>query len=54
MSTPTERMHWRDRLALRFVAWLAATLMTDAIGDERREEFGSLRTSLHMDGMYGD
>lgn len=39
---------WRDRLALRIIAWLAAVLMTDAIDAEHRVDFKTIRTSLHL------
>lgn len=45
-------IHWRDRLALRIMAWIAAVLMTDAIAGDEREEFDALCTSIHVESRW--
>lgn len=41
-------LHWRDRLALQIMAWIAAVLFTEAIPRKERAELDAMRTTLHV------
>lgn len=44
-------LHWRDRLALRMVLWVAVVLFNkDFLSKEEQKEIGHIRTALNVYG----
>lgn len=47
----TVELHWRDRLALRMVLWVAMILFNrDFLSREEQKEIGHIRTALVVHG----
>lgn len=43
-------LHWRDRLAMRILMWIAQALITDDISEDQREELRRLKTAINVKG----